>query len=106
MARMSTCLNCGVELDDDMEKCPLCGKPAGAFPDNAPKTSGSMQNKNLKGMESSAEDKSSLQRILWQVTSILLFSCIISTLIINLAVHKTITWSVYPVTVCMIIFSY
>ncbi|HEX8039755.1 MAG TPA: DUF6320 domain-containing protein [Chryseosolibacter sp.] len=47
-----------------------------------------------------------LQRILWQVTATLLLSGIATTLIIDVARHKTITWSVYPVTICLIAFSY
>jgi hypothetical protein len=47
-----------------------------------------------------------LQRILWQVASILLVSGIIATLIIDLAIHKTISWSVYPVIICLITLAY
>jgi len=104
---MSICIKCGVELEDDMELCPLCGTPAGAFSTSTPKAYDSIGNIDRKRIEPvRPEDRSLLQRILWQVTSILLFSGIISTLIIDLAVHKKITWSIYPVTVCLIIFTY
>jgi hypothetical protein len=102
---MSFCVNCGVALEDDMKQCPLCGTPAGAFQVRNPATQ-RLRDVNLITETIRPENRSLLQRILWQVTSILLLSGIISTLIIDLTINKTITWSVYPVTVCIIIFSY
>lgn len=104
---MSICITCGVELEDNMEHCPLCGTPAGASPRRGPQEEGRIRGDALTRTETSSPgDKSLLQRILWQVTSILLLSGILSTLIIDLAAHKMMTWSVYPVTVCIIIFVY
>lgn len=92
------CKQCGVELEGDMTICPLCGTSV-------------FGEKNVAGSKPRAfvmkqEEKHLLQRILWQVTSILLLSGIVATLIIDLTIHYRITWSVYPVTVCTLVFLY
>ena len=90
-----------------MQHCPLCASPAGAFPDDTPKKRRLMEDEVLSiNSTVNAEGDFLLQRVLWQVTSILLLSGIISTIIVDLSIHKTITWSIYPLTVCLIIFSY
>jgi hypothetical protein len=103
---MNICANCGVELEHDMDMCPLCGTPAGE-PARKSRIDEPVDKAHFKGWKlAEPEGISVLQRILWQVTSILLLSGIASTLAIDLAVHKMITWSVYPVTLCMIVFCY
>src|SRR5688500_17166720 len=103
---MNICANCGVELEDDMRSCPLCGTPAGESANQNSKIVGEGKTNTKARKIIQPEAISVLQRILWQVTSILLLSGTVSTLVIDLAVHKTITWSVYPVTLCMIVFCY
>jgi hypothetical protein len=104
---MAICVNCGVELEDDMKHCPLCGTKAGVSPNTKLKASMWMEDESLHRIESiKPEDRSLLHRIMWQVTSILLFSGIISTVIIDLTINGLITWSVYPITICAIIFTY
>lgn len=104
---MTICANCGVELEDDMKHCPLCGIQVGVLPNTKQKISMWMEDESLQRIVTiKPEDKSLLHRILWQVTSILLFSGIISTVIIDLTINEMITWSVYPITVCTIIFIY
>lgn len=94
---MRLCNECGVELEDRMSICPLCGTPVGG---SAPRLPGRPKAKM------DARSKHFLRQILWQVVSILLLSAIVATITINLSVHGMITWSVYPVTVCLIILSY
>ena len=105
---MNICINCGVELENDMQQCPLCGTPVGEdHPDSSPgdKSRQTGTHLTITGTIKSRE-KSLLQRIVWQVTSIILLSAIISTLIIDVAVHKQVTWAAYPVTISMIVFTY
>lgn len=102
---MSICSNCGVELDDDMKQCPLCGKSVGGILVENRETNIAATGLKVTGILQ-AKEKTLLQRIVWQVTSIVLLSSIISTVIIDLSIHNLMTWSVFPVTICMIIFSY
>jgi len=94
---MILCNECGVELEGGMTHCPLCGTPVGS---NAPSVS------DMQQVKMTAGGKHFLRQILWQVASIFLLSGIVATLAINLSVDGRITWSVYPVTICLIIFSY
>lgn len=98
------CKVCEVELEDDMELCPLCGTPVGSGrPELEPSRASS--NLEITGVLKPRE-KTLLQRIVWQVTSTVLLSAIISTLIIDLIVHKLVTWSIFPVSISLVIFSY
>ncbi|HEY4655452.1 MAG TPA: DUF6320 domain-containing protein [Cyclobacteriaceae bacterium] len=98
----TVCKKCRVELDDEMKRCPLCGTAIDGGDQERPEP-GDEDAIVLRNREG---EKHMLQRILWQVTAILLFSGIVATLIIDLAINKRVTWSVYPMSICMIVFSY
>ncbi|MBT1706356.1 DUF6320 domain-containing protein [Chryseosolibacter indicus] len=98
---MVICRECGVELEDDMINCPLCETPLTRNIGN-----GNITQKKITRSKPEVERKYALQRVLWQVTSVLLLSGIVSTLIIDLSVHGEVIWSVYPVSICMLCFSY
>ena len=93
---MTICKECGVELEIYMTTCPLCDTPVGS--------------EALPAMKQQVQPPGNntyfLKQVLWQVTSLLLLFGIFATIVIDLSVHHAITWSVYPVTVCLIIFSY
>lgn len=97
------CKKCLVELDESMDRCPLCGAPVN--------DSGILEHRPERiasQLQSYPEDveKHLLQRILWQVTATLLLSGIVATIIIDVARHDVITWSLYPVTLCLMVLSY
>lgn len=96
---MTTCKKCLVELEDDMKSCPLCGTPvnsSGLAPSVLDETHA----------EIDEGDRRVLHRILWQVTAILLLSGIVATLIIDISINMAVTWSVYPMAICLIVLSY
>lgn len=98
---MNICKECGVELDNDMMLCPLCETPivgAGTRKDVILQIS--------KKEPPQVRKKNVLQLILWQITAVLLLSGIAATLIINLSIQGSITWSIYPISICLIVFSY
>ena len=98
---MLICNKCGVELDDGLNICPLCETPVGVHGDD---------NNLTYHMKTRSIDETKkvhlLKRVLWQVTSVLLLSGIVATLTINIAIQGSITWSIYPVCICLMIFSY
>lgn len=98
---MTTCKACGVELEDDMESCPLCNTPVtnrgGALSDIRAVTT---------QLEPDEEKKHLMQRILWQITVVLLLSGVTATLIINLSIVGRVTWSIYPISICLMILAY
>ena len=94
------CKNCLVELEDDMEVCPLCGTPTSDDALMEPKRSATTR------VTMGPEEKYLMRRILWQITATLLFSAIAATVIIDLVANKAITWSLYPMTICLMALSY
>ena len=101
---MPFCKNCGVELEADMLNCPLCGVPAGdrseakALPDSTGDGHPSQQTqKKMTGPQ---------KKIIWEVISITILSFIIATLSIDLILNGRISWSEYPVALCLVVFSY
>jgi hypothetical protein len=97
---MRICKQCGVELDDEIALCPLCETPVneGANKDVILQIS--------KKEIPEVRKKNVLHLILWQITAVLLLSGIVATVIINLSIQGSITWSIYPISICLIVFSY
>jgi hypothetical protein len=98
---MVICKECGVALESDMRICPLCQTPV-SHERSEPLT---LQHSKDRPK---ADDKKKylLSQILWQITAVLLLSGIVATLVINLAIQGQITWSVYPISICLMILSY
>lgn len=103
---MNYCKNCGVELDENMNFCPLCGKNI------ADET---LQHKeNLYYQKTIQEERilsdfkelTQVQRrkLFWELSGIILISGMIVTVIIDLIINKGITWSKYSVSICLVLF--
>jgi uncharacterized membrane protein len=87
---MRTCGTCGVEVEEDVERCPLCGTPlqeglagppAGEKQSLAPEMSGA-----------------SVRRWLWEVISLLALTAAGIVLAIDFASGLDITWSLFPLS--------
>ena len=100
---METCKKCLVELDDEMKYCPLCGTPTG---ENVSGGSSTDYLKFSRTPRLQPAERHLVRRILWQIIAILLLSGIIATLVIDVSINGKVTWSIYPVSICMIVFSY
>ncbi len=98
---MPYCKNCGVELENEMQYCPLCGEPVtGKGNANIPITS-RQQTIHYSGTMSQPQKK-----FTWEIVSLILLSGIVATFIIDFIINKRITWSEYPVAISLVIFSY
>ncbi len=101
---METCKNCGVELEKNMNFCPLCGEPVieeGKDTEYIRIRKREQENKMLMDYQKlNAEEKRTLFRT---ISAIILLSGIIVTLIIDYLGNNDITWSKYPVVVCAVI---
>jgi len=102
---MIYCKNCGVELEESMNYCPLCGE---SIDEKAVKKEyeKSAQPRPKEKLFSDYESLTQKQRrkLFWEVSGIILISGIIVTLIIDLMINKSITWSKYSVTVSLVLF--
>jgi hypothetical protein len=83
---MTLCVNCGVELDEKITVCPLCGMDPG--------------NEKLEKADSSVLrsgsnqiNKSENRKYLWELCGIFAFSAIAVCTIVDLIVSKNLRWS-------------
>lgn len=96
---MSICKNCGVELESDMQYCPLCGVRVSH-----------MESGKITDTEGQPEFNRSMtqpqKKFTWEIISIILLSGLVANFIVDFIINKRITWSEYPVAVSLVIFSY
>ncbi len=83
---MSICIYCGVELDNGLTVCPLCGKN--------PET-GAEETADYPGHPSAILriHKKEHRRYLWELSGILVFSGIAVSLIVDLLIDKGLQWA-------------
>ncbi|QEH41653.1 DUF6320 domain-containing protein [Chitinophaga sp. XS-30] len=93
------CKNCGVELEEDMLVCPLCGKPV-----HDQDAESAVDDKPASYLKASLNRTQ--RRFTWEIISIILGSGIVAALIVNLIISKKITWSEYTTASGLVIFCY
>lgn len=98
---MIVCRKCRVELEDDMLYCPLCGTAVTS--NGSPQLSDLAQQQLFPYRQQMNQPQ---KKFVWEIVSIILFSGIIATLLIDFITSEAITWSEYPVAVSLVIFSY
>jgi hypothetical protein len=96
---MIICKNCGVELENEMTNCPLCGEPV-------PGDGNTTLIPSHHPIQYSATMSRPQKKLTWEIVSLILLSGIIATLIIDYILNKQIKWSEYPVAIALTIFSY
>jgi len=85
---MTVCVNCGIELDDGIRACPLCGEYQGKngeqehIPESYPSDIIQLHKKENR-------------RHIWELTGIITFSGIIVCTIVNLLISKGLGWSLF-----------
>jgi predicted nucleic acid-binding Zn ribbon protein len=85
---MTICVNCGVELDDGLKICPLCGKD----PEN--KEEQEQISSNYPSDIIQLEKKEN-RRYLWELSGIIAFSGIAVCTILDLLTGKGLNWSLF-----------
>jgi hypothetical protein len=103
---MIICKKCGVELEENMDRCPLCGENAasGALSGRAPgplKQSG-QEERLLSDFELLTREQR--QKLFWQLSGIVLISGAVVTLVIDLIINRGITWSRYSCSASLVLF--
>jgi hypothetical protein len=90
---MSYCTNCGVELDNDIISCPLCGFTIGQE---------TVKEKNETSEYYPSDiillHKKETRRHIWELSGIISFSGIVVCTIVDFVIHKSLTWSLYADT--------
>jgi hypothetical protein len=85
---MTLCANCGVELDDGLKICPLCGKD----PENKDEQE-QISNNYPSGIIQLQRKEN--RRYLWELSGIIAFSGIAVCTIIDLLISKGLRWSLF-----------
>ncbi len=103
---MVQCQHCGVELEENANFCSLCGEP---LLNKCTENNFSIHSGKIRNEEKLLTDFQKLtglqkRKIFWQISGLILVSGIIITLLIDFIGNKTITWSKYPATICMVLF--
>lgn len=98
------CKNCGVELEEDMAVCPLCGQPAGS--DLGSESSQDLALNGPRPPFVSPRMSRPQKKVTWQVISIILLSGSAASFIVDFFINHQITWSEYTVAIGLTIFSY
>jgi hypothetical protein len=96
---MTICINCGVELDDGLRICPLCGKNQG-------NDSGEEHFSNNLPSDIIQVQKKENRKHLWELSGIIAFSGITVCTIVDLLVSKGLRWSLFsdvPISAAWII---
>jgi hypothetical protein len=103
---MNYCNNCGVELDNSMNSCPLCGLKVGEKPviqDKPGPKRPDYKDKVLNEIENLTDAQR--RKLFWQISGIILGSGIVVTLLINLIVSKNISWAKYNIVASLAAFA-
>jgi len=90
---MSYCANCGVELDDGLPSCPLCGYNSA----NDQKAEATEQSE-LYPSDIILLYKKETRRHIWELSGIISFSGMAVCTIVDLVIKKSLTWSLYADT--------
>lgn len=103
---MTTCSNCGVQLEDNMNFCPLCGEP------NIDESTENIEYIKLRKQKQEEKMMTSFQKLsgkqkrklFWEISGILLVSGILISLVIDLLDGHGLSWSVYSMSICAVLF--
>ena len=97
---MPYCVNCGVELEKYIKKCPLCDT-------DVPKSAYSAPEKNTDYPDYRTASMDEAKRVnkifVGRLLSMMFFNYAVIVLIINLSVNRAITWSWIPVVSIMLV---
>lgn len=100
---MIICKNCGVELDPEMNECPLCERPIYG---NENEPAQNRKNESKFSYFDTRRMNQPQRKATWELVSVILILIIIITSIINFVVNGEISWSEYPVATSLVLFSY
>ena len=92
---MALCTECGVELDDQLQHCPLCGTAVGTAPSGrAADTAVDV----AEAPDALAEETTAVRVWLWEVVTLLAATVAVVVVGVDLAFGLALTWSVYALT--------
>src|SRR5512133_2380560 len=83
---MTICVNCGVELDDGLTLCPLCG--------NDPFKEGQQERSDINYPSEIIQlQRKEIRMSLWELSAIIAFSAVAVCTLVDLVITKRLGWS-------------
>lgn len=100
---MEYCKNCGVELEENMDICPLCRESTRDTYES--EKISSEKDIDTKEMYPKFDRLSAKQRhkFFWELSGLILIAEILITALIDFIINKDFTWSKYSITVSLVI---
>lgn len=104
---MINCRNCGVALEQNMNFCPLCGYAVIKKTQEKDTLRFQKRSENLNlSTEINKLDTTQKRKLIWEIFSIILGSGLLSTVVLNIIINGTLTWSWYVITGALTVFIY
>lgn len=99
------CSTCGVELEDNIQDCPLCGEPvvSNVSANDAGRSSSAKFHESLFVPKKMSQPQ---KQFTWEIVSLTLLSGAIATFVVDFILNNSITWSEYPIAISLSIFCY
>ena len=91
------CPRCGVEVESNKLRCPLCNTPIQSLDEEKPDYSSKFPEESTENEKKTATKPKQKRLQIWEISSVILLIPIIVTLSINVIVQGTVNWSLYPV---------
>ena len=95
---MPYCSRCGVEVEPNKEKCPLCDTKIQELEDEEIEYSSKYPEVAVDEEERPQRTSKQIRKISWEIISIVLLMPLLITLSTNLIIDKTVTWALYPIS--------
>lgn len=91
---MPYCSSCGVEVDEGVDRCPLCNASIHGAGEPA---AGELHNEHPDTNEKPRLSAQARRKLAWEVISILSAIAVFVVAASDLRVHMTLSWSLYPI---------
>lgn len=93
---MKICKNCGVELDDNIDVCPLC---------NEDDVTGTKKKSVIYPSDALDNARADSRKYAWELSGVVTISGIVISVMVDLVFEKGLSWSLYSVTTLLYVWS-
>ncbi len=93
---MTYCPRCGVEVEANKIKCPLCNTTLQPLDEEKPDYKSKYPDDVPTEEQKPPKEKKKKRLLAFEITSVVLVSPIIISITTNLIIDQTVTWSLYP----------
>lgn len=100
---MPYCPRCGVEVESNIVKCPLCNTPIQPLDEEKPDNKSKYPDDVPKVEQKPLKEKKKKRLLIFEITSVVLVIALIIFITTNLIIDGTVTWSLYPTATLLLV---